>query len=208
MQKQYIIGGALAVLVLIIGAYFFMGGAAKPAPATEPTPTPVAQIATSTYATTSFSVVYPVNFTLNESYVYDQVNPAKPIHGVKFMVPMEVATGTNLSANDTGVAIEQLPRAKKCTGDIYLHDNVRAEELVDNGVTYSVATTSGAGAGNFYEEYVYAIVGSSPCTAVRYFIHSGNIGNYDPGTVKEFDKAALMSSFDGIRRALTLTATP
>ena len=209
MNKNYIIGGALAFFVIIVGTYLVMHGgtAAKPAP--KATPTPVAQAATSTYATSSYSIVYPAAFTISTSYIYDQVNPKKPIHGVKFSIPMDVATGTNLSI-DSGVAIEQLPHARKCTGDIYLHDNVRANERTDNGVTYSVASSSGAGAGNLYEETVYAITNSVPCTAIRYFIHSTNIGNYSPGTVREFDKASLLSSFDKIRQALVLipTATP
>lgn len=209
MQKQYIIGGALAIFVLIAISYLLMGDTAQPVATPEPAPAAVvAQIATSTYATTSFSIVYPASFTLSDTYAYTQANPKKPIHGVKFTIPMEVATGTNLAAADTGVSIEQLPRAKKCTGDIYLADDVRPVELTDNGITYSVATTSSAGAGNFYEEAVFAISGSSPCTAVRYFIHSMNIGNFEPGTVREFDKPALIASFDTIRKALTLIPQP
>jgi len=40
---------------------------------------------------------------------------------------------------------------------------------------------------------------------VRYFIHSTNIGNYDPGTIKAFDQAALVARFDAIRKTLRLT---
>ena len=202
MNKNYIIGGALAFFVIIVGTYLIMHGGTSPAPAPAPTVAPVTQAAaTSTYATTSYSVVYPATFTLNSSYVYDQVNPKKPILGIKLVVPMSVATGTNLSL-DSGVAIEQLPHAKKCTGDIYLHDNVRANSFSDNGVEFSVASSSGAGAGNLYEETVYAITGSVPCTAIRYFIHSTSIGNYPPGSVREFDHATLIASFDKIRQSL------
>jgi hypothetical protein len=103
------------------------------------------------------------------------------------------------------VIVEQLPRAKNCTGDIFVYDNVKATTRTENGVTYSVASTSGAGAGNFYEETIYALAGSVPCTAVRYYIHSSNIGNYTPGTVREFDKNALLDSFDDIRTSLVLS---
>ena len=116
-----------------------------------------------------------------------------------------MATGTNLSSFDTGISVESLPRAQKCAGDIYILENVRASEVVENGVTYSVATTSGAAAGNLYEEMVYALADSSPCTAMRYFIHSTNIGNYEPGAVQEFDKNALLTIFDEIRRSIVLT---
>src|SRR5207247_320003 len=108
-------------------------------------------------------------------------------------------------SSDTYISVEWLPRAKKCTGDIYVADNVRAETMSSASTTYSVATTSGAGAGNFYEEIVFAISDSKPCTAVRYRIHSSNISNYDPGTVREFDRAVLLRQFDEIRDSLVLS---
>ena len=146
--------------------------------------------------------MYPQDFTLNESYAYTGV-PNKPISGVKLTIPAKMATGTNLGA-DTGLSVESLPRARSCTGDIYLLDNVRAENVVENGIEYSVASTSDAGAGNFYEETVYALPGSKPCTAVRYFIHTTNIGNYPEGTVREYDRGALLADFDKIRWSLEL----
>jgi hypothetical protein len=51
---------------------------------------------------------------------------------------------------------------------------------------------------------VYAIPGSKPCLAMRYFIHSTNVGNYDPNTVIEFDKGSLVSVFDTMRQSLTI----
>jgi hypothetical protein len=39
------------------------------------------------------------------------------------------------------------------------------------------------------------------CTAVRYLVHSTNIGNYEPGAVREFDRPALIDLFDQIRRS-------
>lgn len=204
-MAKYIVGVIALILIIAAGYYFFFG--AKP-PATSVaapgTPAAVQQIATSTYATTTFSVVYPADFTIDPNFQNTEVSVKKPISGVKFTIPLTMATGTNLGS-DTFVSVEQLPRAKNCTGDIYIADTVHPESVVENGVSYSVATTSGAGAGNFYEESVYAIEGSSPCTAVRYWIHSSTIGNYDPGAVREFDRAALMAAFDSIRRSLTLT---
>src|SRR3989338_9862809 len=207
-MMKYITG--LVILIVVIGGGYYLLQGQKGAEMTPPTDenTPAMGMATSTYATSTFSIVYPADYTVDESYVYDQVNPKKPISGVKFTIPMTMATGTNL-ASDTYTAVEWLPNAKSCTGDIYLAANVKSESLVDaNGVTYSVATSSGAAAGNLYEEAVYALPGSSPCTAVRYYIHSSAIHNYEPGAVQEFNRAALVAAFDTIRQSMTVGPAP
>ena len=193
---------SLVVIIGIAGAGFFAWKTfgPKPAPAV-----PVVAVDTrSTYATSTYSVRYPGNFVLNAQYAYDQFGPKKLINGVKFIIPAAMATGTNLSANDTGVSVEQLPRAKNCTGDIYLMASVTAHDIIENGTEYSFASSTGAAAGNLYDEQVYALATSSPCTAVRYFIHSSNISNYPAGMVSEFDRAALITAFDKIRQSVLM----
>ncbi len=157
-----------------------------------------------TNASSTFTVQYPDGWSPNADYKYTGVSVDKPIYGVQFVIPGTMATGTNLSA-DSYVSVEQLPRATSCTGDIYLLENVKASAIDANGHSYSVASTSDAGAGNRYEEWVYAIPGSNPCTAIRYFIHYTAIQNYPEGTVTEFDRAALTAAFDTIRDSVTVT---
>ena len=200
---RYVIGVVILVFVAVGGYYVWEYMGQKPAQEETNFSIPPEQPATSTYATTTFSIVYPKNFTLNEFFKYEGV-PKKPIDGIAFSVPLTMATGTNLSY-DSYISVEWLPRASKCTGDIYIPTNVKATEVTDGGVKYSIATTSGAAAGNRYEEQVYAFPSSSPCTAVRYFIHSTNFGNYATGTVREFDRSALIRAFDTIRASLHLT---
>jgi len=200
---KYILGAG-ALLVIIGGALYVLETQKANTPG-EPSPgSGVGAMATSTYATSTYSIIYPADYIKDEMYAYDQFGPEKLIHGVRFTIPGTMATGTNLSA-DTYVSVEQLPRAKNCTADIYIKKDVRANELTDNGMQYSVATSSEGAAGNAYEEIVYALKGSSPCMAVRYLLHSTDIHSYEPGTVQEFDRAALMSSFDEIRHSLQLT---
>lgn len=163
---------------------------------------------TKTYVSTryGFSITYPSDFTIDEHYSYTELGPGKEIPGVSFTVPMNIATGTNLSS-DTRLSVEEFSNTTFCTASLFLYDTVVPKTMTENGVTYSVASTNSAGAGNFYEETVYAIFGSKPCVAVRYFIHSSNIGNYPPGVVKEFDRNALLSAFDAMRRSLAPTTT-
>ena len=201
--------GTWAVLIVVVLMLALGAGVMYRAPLLRLlTPTPQAPAATEdpmaqwqSYATTTYSFKYPPSYTLNAAYAYDQFGPKKLIQGVSATIPPAMATGTNLSA-DTRVSVEQLPRAKNCTGDIFILDNVTARVVTDGGTDYSLATTSGAGAGNFYEEHVYALSTSTPCTAVRYSVHSTNLSNYPAGMVREFDRAGLLGEFDKIRRSL------
>jgi len=197
--------GAIILVIVAGGGYYAWKTYFSQAPAETPTPETPAVDDRATYASSTLriSLKYPKDYTVDDSFSNLSVNPKKPISGVKFTIPLQTATGTNLSA-DSGISIEWLPRAKKCTGDIYLAANVRAREVVEGNMTYSVATSSEAGAGNLYEEFVYAISSSSPCTAIRYFIHSTQFANYPPGIVIEFDRAALLADFDKIRQSLVL----
>lgn len=104
---------------------------------------------------------------------------------IKFTIPASVATGTNLST-DTYLSVERLSEDSSCSN----------------------ASTTGAAAGNRYEETVYALPNTSAsrrtCIAIRYFIHYGVIENYPVGTVREFDKQSLLAQFDAIRRTLVV----
>jgi len=154
--------------------------------------------------TVGFSIRYPADYLINTSYKYQDFGLGKDISGVKFTIPASLAAGTNLSNFDTGVSIEIIPAVQDCNAKIFLADNnVNIQNVTDNNVEYSFASRNGAAAGNFYEEEIWAIPGTNPCIAVRYFIHSGNIGNYPAGTVLEFDRTNLINQFEKIRRSLT-----
>lgn len=209
MQTKLIVGVMVLLGILGAGYYFANGklGATEEDFNTDEEmidDTPVV-LPPVTYASSSmgFYLKHPSEFSVNEGYAYEAFGPKKPIAGVKFMIPATMATGTNLS-EDSGLSVEVLPRAKKCTGDIYVKDNVPAVAYEENGMKYSLATTTGAAAGNRYEEMVYAITDSNPCIAVRYFIHTTNVENYEPGTVVEYDRPALIAALDAIRNSLRL----
>lgn len=143
---------------------------------------------------------------MDSSYEYQELGPGMAIGGVKFTIPESVATGTNLSA-DSYVSVEEIPATSTCSAAMFLDAGAITSGpvmLSNNGVTYSVASSTGAGAGNRYEETVYAIPGTDPCIAVRYFIHYGVIENYPVGMISQFDEAALKAQFDEIRRSLVV----
>ena len=150
-----------------------------------------------------FALRYPQGFTIDETYKYQELGPGKDIGGVKFTIPISLSAGTNL-APDSYMSVEEIPQVQTCGANLFLEQGVNARMIDESGTTYSVASSTGAGAGNRYEETVYAIPGTEPCVAIRYFIHYGVIENYPAGMVQQFDKQALLNQFDAIRRTLVL----
>lgn len=165
-------------------------------------PAPTINNLTQVYEDEIFLMRYPNGFIVDDKYVYQELGPEKNINGVKFTIPLAMTTGTNLSS-DSYLSVENISPTKNCVANLFLEQNVTSSIIKDGGVTYSVAQAIGAAAGNRYEETVYAISGSNPCLAVRYFIHYGAIENYPTGIVQEFDKQKLINEFDAIRRTLT-----
>jgi hypothetical protein len=182
---------------------------------TQQGPTPAQQLDARTYRDTAlgFSIVLPTAlasstsdslWSVDPAYQYQAMGPGKEIAGVKFTIPSSLASGTNL-ASDTYVSVEHLAAGKKCDAAVFLSDPRAKSRVVKEGaLTYSVASSTDAAVGNRYEETVYARQDSNPCIAVRYYVHYAAIENFPDGAVKAFDKAALLDTFDQIRRSLRL----
>lgn len=152
----------------------------------------------------NFTLRYPAGYTVDDSYSYGLLGPGRAISGVKFTIPASMATGTNLSG-DSYIGIEHLD-VPSCSPEYFLPEEqvFNVTKIEEGNFTYLSASTTDAGAGNRYEEYVYAIDGANPCLAVRYFIHYSVFENYPVGTVTEFDRSALLAQFDDIRKSLTI----
>ncbi|MBU6141524.1 MliC family protein [Patescibacteria group bacterium] len=153
-----------------------------------------------------FSIRYPAGYTADQTYVYTELGPNTSIAGVKFTIPSALASGTNLSSGSY-ISVEEIPNTHECTAGLFLPPGVRSGApltITDQGTTYSVASSTDAAVGNRYEEDVYAIPGTDPCIAVRYFIHWSVLENYPQGSVNSFDRDSLLAQFDAVRRTLTL----
>jgi membrane-bound inhibitor of C-type lysozyme len=153
--------------------------------------------------TMGFLLRYPKDFSVDTNYQYQALGPGKEIRGIKFTISPAIATGTNLSS-DSYISIEETQQSNECSAERFLDQGVMPRTIDENATTYSTASSTGAGAGNRYAETIYALPGSNPCIAIRYFIHYGVMGNYPDGAVKEFDQQALTGIFDAMRRTLTI----
>jgi len=154
-----------------------------------------------------YSARYPKGYTALTISQGDSLAQNATSVGVKFTIDPAVASGTNLSS-DSYVSIEKVePVSDSCSAiDFLLADgrDLRESTVTANGKEYSVASSTDAGAGNRYEQWVYAIPGSNPCRAVRYYIHYSVFENYPAGMVERFDKTALINTFDSVRDSLIL----
>lgn len=132
------------------------------------------------------------------------VEEGQPGAGVVLVIASSTWTGTNL-ASDTHVGVRNTREPAACSAGLFLNDRpVTPYEWTDGDVTYSVASSTDAAAGSRVEMTFYALPETNPCLVIYYFIRYGAIENYPEGTVKEFDKAALLREFDAIRRTLVV----
>ncbi|HSM96824.1 MAG TPA: hypothetical protein VLT91_12320 [Rhizomicrobium sp.] len=153
-----------------------------------------------------FSISYPDGWRLDPDHVYGALGPGKEIHGVAFVVDPKFTAGTNLS-DDSYLAVEVLPDARTCTASLFLDDAIDKPRVKTSasGMTWSVQDGVDQGAGNAYDETVQAAIGTQPCLATRAMAHSTNIGNYDPGTVREFNRAAFNRTIDRMRESFRIS---
>ncbi len=208
----------VVLVVIVIGLVYVVHYYGKNGQPTVQSTQPVATIFPQSYTDTvrGFTVQYPTGYTADTSYVYNQPVQGQNIAGVKFTIPTTLAQGTNLG-QDSYISVEELPSSsagpgQACSANSFLDTSgmgVSAHLVTDSvtGVMYSVASSTGAGAGNRYEETVYAITGSPQahgCIAVRYFIHYSVFENYPAGSIQHFDHDALVTQFDAIRRTLVI----
>lgn len=147
-----------------------------------------------------FEAEIPPDVIINESYFNYTLGPGKEIPGISFTIPTSMATGTNLST-DTRLSVEVLSRAA-CTPSDFIPTTSRGTPITIGQNRYVYAQSSGAGAGNRYEESVYVTKQRELCYGIRFFIHSTAAQNYPEGTRKDFDKAALVSTFKKIMETI------
>jgi hypothetical protein len=148
---------------------------------------------------------YPIDSTL--VMTTEQVDPAP----VRSSLVLDTApyAGTNLYEAWVAVAAHT-PRNPKdvifCEQYRYGTRNVPLSKTTTiNGVAWKYDTFDSAAAGTSIATTVYHTTRpDGTCIELSASIAEGNIGNYDPGTVKEFDKAAVTQRLVTIIESATL----
>jgi hypothetical protein len=84
-----------------------------------------------------------------------------------------------------------------CTQPLPQLETITGQKTI-NGYTFTQSEAAGLGAGNIYDQVIYRTLYDNRCYEAVFYMHSGNIGNYTPGTVIEFDRATLVQKFEQV----------
>lgn len=117
---------------------------------------------------------------------------------VQIQTPRDLYPNTNFSDAGVAVSAEFAKDLNECLGKNQ-GGKIFSQNMNINGEVFYFATSSDAGAGNFYESNTYrSLLGGQLCFEISETIHTTNIGNYPPGTVKEVNKGDVINSLRNI----------
>jgi hypothetical protein len=153
-----------------------------------------------------WSIAYPLDFPTDDNYVASTTDDwslnAFGTVGVKvFELDIPKAFEPQTNFDDAKLTIgrsDDTTAIKECLSP--------STEVVTsfstttiNGTDFLKATSSDAGAGNYYETTSYRVLHVGQCYAIEYTIHSSQIANYPPEyQLKPFDKTKLTDVLDRI----------
>jgi hypothetical protein len=90
-----------------------------------------------------------------------------------------------------------------CTQPLSPLETITGQKTI-NGYDFTQSEAFGVAAGNNYDQVIYRTVYNNICYEAVFYMHSGNIGNYTPGAVIEFDRNELVQKFEGILATFTV----
>ncbi len=192
--------GMLAILFFVI-----RGPAQRTVP---PNPDPNIDIsdiwATYTDVAHGFSISYPKDATI-EKENFEGFLARTKTGAIGIRLPENLFTGTNLGEAGVFIGVNKDADAvSNCTKIVDSEEQVAGTAKLDT-TSFTVFNAVGVGAGNTYESKIYRAVHAGACYEIVELLHSGNIYNYTPGTVKEFDKAKFLDVLEGITKTFQFT---
>lgn len=199
---------ALAIILLLLGfggGYYLSRRAQPIIPITNDNQTPPVVIpnqpsAWKTYTNDQYGIQisYPPTSTLKTADINigaSWINSALAEIDLNIKQPK-----TNLSQALVLVSATSSPSAlafcdKRLQSDI---QQPLAETITINGVQFKWGEFTDAAAGNLYTSRLYRTVKNRVCYEINLLVHSTNVGNYEPGTITEFDPKPVNASLQAI----------
>jgi hypothetical protein len=159
-----------------------------------------------------FSIKYPSDFIFTTSLAQ-----LKPISYIPVCDEGTVACayltgdkypGTNFDGAGVSINIDPALNTQTKCYNFKVSTNPAQNQQPDvaiNGVVFKSATGGDAGAGHSEEVKVYRNFRNSWCYEISAHVGSTNIGNYEPGVVKQFDKNAVWEKLQGVVNSFKFT---
>lgn len=152
---------------------------------------PLQQPQTATDTRFGFHVEYDATVFEPESSPYDADFALR-------LTPQKYYDHTNLAEAWFLLAFDpSATQAAACWSAPYLvaSQGEAPDEWVVNGVTYRHEHGSEGAMGSIYEAEIFRTFVQGRCATVYFFVHSHNLGNYEPGTVEAYDAQAVLDEF-------------
>lgn len=151
-----------------------------------------------------FTIDYPSSASIATNGFEGYLNVTQtPLAG--FVLPPSLFEGTNLGEAGVYIGASTDPAiVAVCTKPSLDANESSAGDMVVDGASFSVTTSTGVGAGNIYETTSYRTVHNGACIEIVELLHSSNIANYTPGTVEQFDHQKFSGFLDGIVQTFAL----
>lgn len=122
-----------------------------------------------------------------------------PLITLAFIDPSFYFPTTNLSEAYLVLTATQDPATvTTCTQPSANGIDTLTGQVTTQHFTFTRTEATSAAAGNLYDQISNRAVIGTECVEVIFLIHSTNIGNYPPGTVVPFDRAALLNKFEKV----------
>ncbi len=143
-----------------------------------------------------FTVKYPRDFDEHHGTDVGGNFIGKPSVRLAFPQDSYMTPKTNFGEAYMTVSVDDGKDAVKtcyANPDMSAADRTLPTVVTVGGIDFRRGDVAEAAAGNRYDSRVYRALRGSRCYEVVLTVHTGAIGNYDPGTVAEFDKENAFS---------------
>jgi hypothetical protein len=179
-MKNILFAG-MAIVLLAMGCNKAIAPTNNSAPANNNNSEAPNNLQTYRNASYNFEFQYPPEFSFTEP-AYASLEQKI----VQVTLPHTEYPGTNFGDAAVSVSIGSASTLQQCLSKDLPENATKFDETQEiNGTTFYFATGKGAGAGNIYDTRIFRTLRNGSCFEIIETLHTGNIGNYDPGTVKE-----------------------
>lgn len=153
-----------------------------------------------------FTIYYPSTATLEtagfDGYLLTTKTPV-----IGFVLDPSMFQGTNLVEAGVYVGATTSPAVvAQCTARSSAIETMASSTVSLGGTPFAVFTSTGAGAGNTYQETIYRSNVNGTCYEIAEMLHAGNIANYPKNSVTAYDQAEYQGILDAMAKSFSLPA--